>query len=586
MNFNFDTKYKARTPEDTISIIKNFFEGRGYTLTEVTFQTEAGTWTVHIELFDKGFYILQSNGKGMTKLFSLASGYAELYERYCNMHPILSNKIFQKRFFNNNFGKNGFYFQKGEKEISYTEMFQSNPEIKDFFYKILKTPQNVQRFFEESFNNKFIGVPFVSTKNDSDIIYIDPRISALTWTSIGLAAGNSIEEALTQGLSEICERIGLVNFYFKPQERFYAIDLTKIKNKDLKDKIDKINKAGYLFYVIDLSYNFNVPTLMSILIDPISLLTSVDFGSYPVFDIAFERVITEIYQGVATFKNKEINIQTPYSPNGAIGFLNSALNNISEANSIDENFFSKVTFVESYNKKIFLEEATDFSSLIKYLNNIFDNLGYKCYYADMSLSKDIAAIRINVPGLYLMNEKIELLSKASPLIVGDCLDIIKDINNNMDKLLSLNENVTLDELKEIYQCFYKISDKQESMPPITGAIIGTLLFSNPYMVFGQSNSNIIHSLKNWPNVFLFEYKHSYWMPDLKKYLTLVRYKQNKYYSKEQIINFFAALGSYISEEDYDNALNSDYIFSQIFINGTLKLYYSSFYNELIQKFLY
>ena len=358
-------------------------------------------------------------------------------------------------------------------------MFQSNPEIKDFFYKILKTPQNVQRFFKESFNNKFIGVPFVSTKNDSDIIYIDPRISALTWTSIGLAAGNSIEEALTQGLSEICERIGLVNFYFKPQERFYAIDLTKIKNKDLKDKIDKINKAGYLFYVIDLSYNFNVPTLMSILIDPISLLTSVDFGSYPVFDIAFERVITEIYQGVATFKNKEINIQTPYSPNGAIGFLNGALNNISEANSIDENFFSKVTFVESRNKKIFLEEATDFSSLIKYLNNIFDNLGYKCYYADMSLSKDIAAIRINVPGLYLMNEKIELLSKASSLIVEDCLDIIKDINNNMDKLLSLNENVTSDELKKIYQCFYKISDKQESMPPITGAIIGTLLFSNP-----------------------------------------------------------------------------------------------------------
>ena len=63
MNFNFNTKYKARTPEDTISIVKNFFEGRGYTLTEVAFQTEAGTWTVHIELFDKGFYILQSIGK-------------------------------------------------------------------------------------------------------------------------------------------------------------------------------------------------------------------------------------------------------------------------------------------------------------------------------------------------------------------------------------------------------------------------------------------------------------------------------------------------------------------------------------------
>ena len=67
----------------------------------------------------------------------------------------------------------------------------------------------------------------------------------------------------------------------------------------------------------------------------------------------------------------------------------------------------------------------------------------------------------------------------------------------------------------------------------------------------------------------------------KRSVTLVKYKQNKCYSKEQTINFFAALGSYISEEDYDNALNLDYIFSQIFINGTLKLYYSSFYDELI-----
>lgn len=135
MNFNFNTKYKARTPEDTISIIKNFFEGRGYTLTEVTFQTEAGTWTVHIELFDKGFYILQSNGKGMTKLFSLASGYAELYERYCNMHPILSNKIFQKRFFNNNFEKNGFIFRKGKKKFLIQKCSSQTQKLKTFFIK-------------------------------------------------------------------------------------------------------------------------------------------------------------------------------------------------------------------------------------------------------------------------------------------------------------------------------------------------------------------------------------------------------------------------------------------------------------------
>lgn len=585
MNFNFETKYKVRTPEDTIQVVKKFFKEKEYTITETTFQTEAGTWTVHVELFDKGFFVLQANGKGMTKEFSLASGYAELYERYCNMHPILSNRIFSLRLMNESFKKHGYYFRPGEKEISYQEMFQTNPEIKYFFSRILKNNFNIERYFKENFDNKFIGVPFKSTKQKSDI-YIDPRIAALTWTSIGLAAGNSIEEALVQGMSEICERIGLVNFYFTPQDKFYALNLDNITNKDLIDKIFKIKSAGYLFYIFDLSYNFKVPTLMSLLIDPINLTTTVDFGSYPVFDIAFERVITEIYQGVATYKNKDINVQVPYFPQGATGFLNSALNNISEANSIDENFFSKISIVDSYNKEIFLTEAKNLPFLINYLNNIFDELGYNCYYTDMSLSKEMSAIRIIVPGLYIVDEKINYLSKASPLVIEECLNIVNTNNLLMNQLLTLNENVTLEEIEKLSSGFIKQTERLSSLPSISGAIIGTLIFSNYHMVYGQNDSSIVDSIQDWPRIPLFAFKHSYWIPDLKKYITLAKYKVNKCYSKEQTINFFSALGSFISEEDYDNVLNPDYIFSQIFINGTLKLYYSSFYEELIQKFLY
>ena len=37
--------------------------------------------------------ILRSHGKGTTKIFALASGYAELYERFCAEYDIFRNYL-------------------------------------------------------------------------------------------------------------------------------------------------------------------------------------------------------------------------------------------------------------------------------------------------------------------------------------------------------------------------------------------------------------------------------------------------------------------------------------------------------------
>ena len=77
-------KYKDRTPEETISIIKQFFNNRGFTIRESYRPSNINTHSFGIELYYKDYYITSSNGKGMTKEFALASGMGELYERFHN----------------------------------------------------------------------------------------------------------------------------------------------------------------------------------------------------------------------------------------------------------------------------------------------------------------------------------------------------------------------------------------------------------------------------------------------------------------------------------------------------------------------
>ena len=91
--------YKDRQPEETIQIIKQFFLDRGFFIKEEPLIGESGTWSYKIALLFNNDTILMSNGKGMTQSFALASGLAELYERFCT-----KLNIFQNTFLLSDFG--------------------------------------------------------------------------------------------------------------------------------------------------------------------------------------------------------------------------------------------------------------------------------------------------------------------------------------------------------------------------------------------------------------------------------------------------------------------------------------------------
>ena len=53
--------------------------------------------------------------------------------------------------------------------------------------------------------------------------------------------------------------------------------------------------AGKIIKVYDISYNIGLPIIMSVIVSPGPNLITVNISSFPIFDIALERVITETY---------------------------------------------------------------------------------------------------------------------------------------------------------------------------------------------------------------------------------------------------------------------------------------------------
>jgi hypothetical protein len=91
---NLTLKYKERAPLETIHIIKEFFNNKGYT-TRIfnNIETESGSWHCAVELYKNNKLILTTFGKGVNDIYSQASGYAELFETFCNQWAFIKNPI-------------------------------------------------------------------------------------------------------------------------------------------------------------------------------------------------------------------------------------------------------------------------------------------------------------------------------------------------------------------------------------------------------------------------------------------------------------------------------------------------------------
>lgn len=570
---NFKNKYKDREPLDTIKIINDFFKDRGFEVVEkIVVETEIGTYCSIFGLLYGKKEVLKSVGKGVTRDFCVASGLAELYERFCTKYNFFTNPLISNKIIAYNKKNYGFSLDKDEKILSFDE-FLNQPFVHNLYAKFVNN-NNVDDIYRclSKIWGDFVGIPYFSILN-GDVKYYDPRFLCLYHSSSGLAAGNSIEEVLVQGISELFERHVMTNFvsYKKNQKSFFYINLENIKNQTLKELIDKIHSNGNEIYVFDLSFNYSLPVVATLLINNCTNNIDVNFASHPIFDIALERTLTE------TFQSLNYQIDT-------VSIMNNSIKNANVIDVFDDYTSAIKSFVlddllllakkvDYYNEGAFMSDnIRSNKDIFKWIQNLASNLGINLYYHDFSLCNNMFAVKIYSPDLLdCQNCKLK-----------KC--ITEDFDSNKSNVIFNYYDFLLVFLKrDNYSRNKKVINNYISFDILKSNFYTDLCFvGNPLSIYGVSYETDVPFLRN---VFALENKqtffknicNNFYAPFIKNVYLLNQYNRSNLslFEKKKILKFLNGFS-------YSSFSNVDYIYYGVLLPFKNE-YNSIVYDEFIKK---
>ena len=275
--------YKNVEPTETIKRIRKLLDDNDIFVIENGHRKDPVTnvCSCRIILGDDGLRELNigSNGKGMTTKYALASAYAEFMERLQN--GALLWKVEKK----SNLLPDAFFVSRNTLQDNATQLLKlaygSSKKVKCIAELYARTEQNplVVCFTEYGTNNS-IQLP-VGLLNE------------LTGSN-GMAAGNTLLEAIIQGLSEIFERAALLDIFLKrhtPPE----ISEQWYEGTSVLQRLRTLKKYGINYKILDCSLGKRLPVI-GLLIEKNNSY-HVHFGADPSPITALERCLTETFQG-------------------------------------------------------------------------------------------------------------------------------------------------------------------------------------------------------------------------------------------------------------------------------------------------
>jgi ribosomal protein S12 methylthiotransferase accessory factor len=122
----------------------------------------------------------------------------------------------------------------------------------------------------------------------------------------GPCAGNTIEEAILQGISEVVER-HVCAVITREEIRTPAIDLSSVTDPVARELIDKFESEGIKLYVNDFSLDTGIPTIGAMGWDPSTFPEKSELvytaGTTPGADKALIRALTEVAQLAGDFES-------------------------------------------------------------------------------------------------------------------------------------------------------------------------------------------------------------------------------------------------------------------------------------------
>lgn len=278
--------HKDSPPLETIQRLRAMLNGVGLSLDERA-SHDAGGVCHSVSLQASGFSLparqrtLCSNGKGVSPELTLASAYAEFIERLQNLRPSC------------------FFPRYGEMPDL---LEPTDGALIDLATLQSQIPDVIESLFDPAAQASLASVqlrafPYYDV-GEGRVDYLPQLPIAELCLSNGMCAGNSPEEALVQGFSEVCERHAAAQVFKR------GLELPTLSVADLQDLpsfqiIRAIESHGYRIAVKDCTLGGRYPVLGVVILDPGRGRYHVHLGAHPSLDIALERCLTEAFQGAS-----------------------------------------------------------------------------------------------------------------------------------------------------------------------------------------------------------------------------------------------------------------------------------------------
>ena len=293
-NYN---KFKDSAPEDTIRSIREILDRAGLETNIV--------WTEHKYRGAKSNRVsitpstLGTNGKGTDELYASASGYAELMER-------IENNMLVLRMLRPRVAEHGDFVRfPDERKMEIRGILdQKDSFLTTFFRETGLLSGMSQYLFLRKFAEKYDGL---SDGTMVTVPYADPFRGEIVWLpdflvqnvhgSNGMAAGNTIEEAIVQGMCEIFERhvnVLMIKGEAVPPE----IPREELEGFSFWSLVEQLEEGGrYHVSIRDCSLGKGLPVAASVITNRLTGGFVIKLGSHPSMAVAVERTLTEAFQG-------------------------------------------------------------------------------------------------------------------------------------------------------------------------------------------------------------------------------------------------------------------------------------------------
>lgn len=386
---------------------KTYIKGKDSDL-ETTIDTmheKLNAWDIHVEeaselnpvpyvhsvhIRDTSCGLMFTNGKGASQKSCLASALGEYFER------LSCNYFFADYYLGEHFANADFVHYPNEKWFPIEdEMPEGLLDEKLWDYYDPDQELMPDEIFDTNSGAGERGICALPFKRQSDKaqIYFPVNLIGNIYVSNGMAAGNSVNEARVQALSEVYER------YVKNKVISQGISLPDIPQSVLErfphilESIESLKAHGFGLKISDASLGGIYPVISVTLINPKDGSVLASFGAHPCFEVALERTVTELLQGRGLDQLDDFHAPS----------FN--LEEVADLNNLEAHFINSTGLV-SYE---FFKTDTDYEFVdwnhdgntedeFTYLSSIAHEQGFEIYIMDYE-HLGVYACRMIVPGM-------------------------------------------------------------------------------------------------------------------------------------------------------------------------------------------